>query len=259
MTTTALIILIIVVAIVAAAAGVLGYRLMAKRRTERLREQFGPEYDRSVRQSDDQSAAESELRAREKRHRELELRPLDEGQQRKFEQRWSSIQADFVDSPNRAARDADELVADVMSARGYPADEFDQRAEDLSVTHPRLTQRYREARRISVANAEGNATTEDLRHAVTTYRSLVESLLHEDASKERGDASSTEQGDVPSTQHEEDDAAARHQQDRDARTPDREGNSNPTPQQDESPAQRRTDSDGAAPRQDDHSEREAQR
>lgn len=193
MNSATLTIVIIIVVIVILAIGAAVYRMTQKRRSEQLREKFGPEYDRTVNSSDDRKGAESELRAREKRHQELQLRPLDAGQQRQFEQRWSEVQRDFVDGPGQAVHRADRLVVDVMSARGYPVDDFDQRADDLSVQYPKVTQRYREARRISTANERGEAGTEELRTAVTSYRSLVDALLHDDERpRSGGDRADTE-------------------------------------------------------------------
>src|ERR1700754_4663272 len=99
MNSATLTIVIIIVVIVILAIGAAVYRMAQKRRSEQLREKFGPEYDRTVNSSDDRKGAETELRAREKRHQELELRTLDAGQQRQFEQRWSEVQRDFVDGP----------------------------------------------------------------------------------------------------------------------------------------------------------------
>jgi hypothetical protein len=193
MNSATLTIVIVIAVIVILAIGAAVYRLGQKRRSEGLRERFGPEYERTVENADDRRGAESELRAREKRHQELQLRPLDAGQQRQFEQRWSEVQRDFVDGPGQAVHQADRLVVDVMSARGYPVDDFDRRAEDLSVQYPKVTQRYREARRISQANERGEAGTEELRTAVTSYRSLVDALLHDDErSRSGGDRADTE-------------------------------------------------------------------
>jgi hypothetical protein len=175
--TTVIVIIIAVIVILAIGAAI--YRLTQKRRSDRLHERFGPEYDRAVERADDRRGAESELLEREKRHKELELRTLDSGQQRQFEQRWSDVQRDFVDGPGKAVHHADRLVVDVMSARGYPVDDFDQRADDLSVKYPKVTQHYREARRIARANERGEVSTEELRSAVTSYRSLVDALLHD--------------------------------------------------------------------------------
>jgi hypothetical protein len=180
MNSATLTIVIVIAVIVILAIGAAVYRLGQKRRSEQLQERFGPEYDRAVDRADGRRDAESQLRAREKRHQELELRPLDAGQQRQFEERWSDVQRDFVDGPGRAVHRADRLVVDVMSARGYPVDDFDQRADDLSVRYPKVTQHYREARRIARDNERGEAGTEELRNAVTSYRSLVDALLHDD-------------------------------------------------------------------------------
>jgi hypothetical protein len=180
MNSATLTIVIIIAVIVILAIGAAVYRLGQKRRSAQLQERFGPEYDHAVGNSDDRRGAESELRAREKRHQELELRTLDAGQQREFERRWSEVQRDFVDGPGQAVQHADRLVVDVMSARGYPVDDFDRRADDLSVQYPKVTQRYREARRIATANERGEVGTEELRTAVTSYRSLVDALLHDD-------------------------------------------------------------------------------
>ena len=97
-----------------------------------------------------------------------------------------------MDDPSNAVRNADLLVVEVMAARGYPVEDFDQRAEDLSVSHPEVTQRYREARGIAQANKDGNADTEDLRQAVTFYRSLV-ALLADDGGGSRSNGADSEQ------------------------------------------------------------------
>jgi hypothetical protein len=187
MSNITLIIVIVVAVGVVVAIAILGYQMARKRRTTRLREQYGPEYDRTVDQADSQHEAESELRGRSKRHEQLELRSLDSSEREDFERRWSDVQAQFVDDPNTAVRNADQLVVEVMSARGYPVKDFDQRAADLSVRHPEVTQRYREARRIAQANEDGTVDTEDLRQAVTSYRSLVLALLADDEDHSRRD------------------------------------------------------------------------
>ncbi|GAA5165842.1 hypothetical protein GCM10023321_56380 [Pseudonocardia eucalypti] len=182
---TLLIILGVVVVLGLAAGAFYSWR---GKRTDRLRERFGPEYDRVVDRADDRGKAESELREREKRHSEFELRPLEPEARGRYEIRWQQVQGEFVDNPARAVRDADELVTEVMSARGYPVRDFDQRADDLSVEHPELTQRYRSAREIARANENGEASTEQLRDATTSYRSLVQVLLED----KRTNATTTE-------------------------------------------------------------------
>ena len=192
MSNITLIILIVVAVLVIAAIVIVGYRMVRQRRTAQLQEHFGPEYDRAVDQAGDQHAAESELRDRSKRHEELELRSLDSSERENYERRWSDVQRQFVDDPSTAVRNADLLVVEVMSARGYPVDDFERRADDISVRHPEVTQRYREARRIAQANEDGTVDTEDLRQAVTSYRSLVLALLVDDEDRNRDDGTERE-------------------------------------------------------------------
>src|SRR4029450_13047847 len=104
------------------------------------------------------------------RQEKLELRSLDSSEREDFERRWSDVQAQFVDDPKNAVHNADVLVVEVMSARGYPVQDFDQQADDLSVRYPEVTQRYRDARRIARANEDGTVATEDLRQAVSSER-----------------------------------------------------------------------------------------
>jgi FtsZ-interacting cell division protein ZipA len=187
MTNITLTVVIVFAVVVIAAIVIIGYQMARKRRTTQLREQYGTEYDRAIDQAGSQHEAESELRGRTKRHEQLGLRSLDSSEREDFERRWSDVQGQFVDDPSTAVRNADQLVVEVMSARGYPVDDFDQRADDLSVSHPEVTQRYREARRIAAANEDGTVDTEDLRQAVTSYRSLVSALLVDDEDRSRND------------------------------------------------------------------------
>ncbi|MBA2323835.1 MAG: hypothetical protein H0V92_07445 [Pseudonocardiales bacterium] len=183
MSNATLTIVIIIAVIAVAAMAVAGIQISRRKRTEQLRKQYGPEYDRAVEHADNQREAESELRDRVTRHKELELRHLDRPEREEFERRWSKLQGQFVDDPSHAVQGADRLAVDVMSARGYPVDDFEQRADDLSVSHPEVTQRYREARKIAKANVDGSADTEELRQAVTSYRALVTALLSEGESE----------------------------------------------------------------------------
>ena len=191
---TLIIVIVVAVAIIVALV-VAGAQMARRKRTEQLRQQYGPEYDRAIDKSDSQRAAESELRDRAKRHDELELRTLDSSERANFDRRWTEVQAEFVDDPSTAVRDADGLVVEVMSARGYPVEEdFDRRADDLSVEHAEVVQRYREARRIAEANEDGRVDTEDLRQAVTSYRALVQALLSGDGDATEADVRDDQDG-----------------------------------------------------------------
>ncbi|MFB9742677.1 hypothetical protein ACFFOU_16330 [Pseudonocardia sulfidoxydans] len=180
--------MIIVIVVVLLGIGVAAYLVGKRRRSERLREHFGPEYERTLARTDDERAAERHLAEREKRHRSLDLRPLDDRERADFRDRWLTLQGEFVDDPDRAVERADTFVAEVMHARGYPVADFDQRAEDVSVEHPVVVQRYREARAIAQRNSRGGVDTEELRHAVTSYRALVDALLDESGDHARGES-----------------------------------------------------------------------
>lgn len=170
----------VVIAIVAVVViGVLVWFAMNKQRSGQLREVFGPEYDRTVEESEDRRAAESELLERRKRVEEFDIRPLDPAERTRFASRWIAVQSRFVDDPKSALGEADELVTEVMSERGYPMDDFDQRAADVSVDHPRVVEDYRAAHGISERVRSNDATTEDMRQALVHYRALFSELLEE--------------------------------------------------------------------------------
>jgi hypothetical protein len=89
------------------------------------------------------------------------------------------VQARFVDAPGGAVTEADQVLRDVMSTRGYPVSEFEQRAADISVDHPLVLEHYRSAHEIAGRQAQGQATTEELRQAMIHYRTLFEELVGE--------------------------------------------------------------------------------
>ncbi len=164
------------VAVVLAVALVL-WSFARRRRTERLRDRFGPEYDRAVEDVGQRREAESELEQREKRRDQLDIRPLQPAARDRYRESWRVTQARFVDAPGEAVKQADLLVMEVMRERGYPVDDFERRSADISVDHPHMVGNYRAAHAISVANDNGQASTEDLRQAMVHYRSLFEELL----------------------------------------------------------------------------------
>lgn len=167
--------IIILIAVIAIAVIALGIYLATRRRSEHLRERFGPEYDRAV--TDGRLSGERELAARQRRVEKLQIRPLEPDQRDEFARRWRDAQAHFVDSPGEAIQEADRLVAEVMRERGYPVEDFDQREADLSVHHGDVLGNYRAAHGITLAYQQGHAGTEDLRQAMVHYRSLFEELL----------------------------------------------------------------------------------
>ncbi len=168
---------IVVVVVLLIAIGLAAWMLMQRRRSEELRERFGPEYTRAVEELGDERRAEAELAAREKRVEHFDIRPLIPQEHERFAQAWRSTQARFVDDPTAAIKEADRLVADLMRTRGYPTGDFEQRAADISVDHPAVVENYRAARNIAIANERGEASTEDLRKAMVHYRALFADLL----------------------------------------------------------------------------------
>ena len=170
------IVLVIVLALVA--AGVVIW-LLQRQRSLRLRERFGPEYERTRAEVGDVRRTEAVLAAREKRVEKFHIRPLTPEEANRFGEVWRHVQTLFVDSPKGAIHEADQLVNEVMGARGYPMSDFEQRAADISVDHPAVVEHYRAARAIAVRNDGAEVNTEDLRQAVIHYRALFEDLLKE--------------------------------------------------------------------------------
>ena len=165
---------LIIAAIVVAT--ILYYQREAQRRRH-LRERFGPEYDRLVAATGSSRAAERELEQRERRAATLHIRPLPLEDQQAFTTRWQAVQAEFVDSPKTSLAHADELLGEVMNARGYPVQDFEQRAADLSVDHPVVVQHYHAAHGIALRHKKDQTTTEDLRQAMIHYRALFQELV----------------------------------------------------------------------------------
>ena len=166
----------VIVALVALAAVALWW-VGRQRRSAKLKNRFGPEYEREVARTGSVADAEAALAAREQRVSRLQIRPLSAGDADRFSRAWRAVQARFVDDPHGAVTDADRLVGDVMHARGYPVGDFEQQVADISVDHPDVVMNYRAARDIAAEHARGRASTEDLRQAMVHYRALFRDLL----------------------------------------------------------------------------------
>ena len=172
--------IIIVLAAIVVAAGA-AWAIVSRRRSELLREGFGPEYDRTVERAGDQRAAEEDLRERQQRRDELDLRPLAPSARAGYMDAWRGTQAAFVDDPAGAIGDADHLIQSVMRERGYPVEDFDDRASLVSVDHPDVVERYRRAHSIAESSDDGDADTEHLRQAMQDYRALFVELVEDDS------------------------------------------------------------------------------
>jgi hypothetical protein len=160
--------------------GIAAWLLLRRRRSERLRTQFGDsEYDRAVKEDGNRRHAEAGLKERTARVESLNIRPLAPGDRARFVESWRRIEARFVDGPGGAVTEADQLLGDVMSTRGYPVSDFEQRVADISVDHPLVLENYRTAHEIALRQTKGQANTEDLRQAMIHYRTLFEELVGE--------------------------------------------------------------------------------
>jgi hypothetical protein len=162
---------VIVIALIAALV------IMRKRRRARLYDRFGPEYNRVLDLTDSRRKAETELTERAERRDQLDIRPLSHAALVRFQERWLHAQTEFVDRPDQAVREADSLVGEVMAERGYPVDDFETRADLVSVDHPDLVENYRAGHAIAVRNDRNEASVEELRDAFLRYRALFEELL----------------------------------------------------------------------------------
>ena len=171
--------LIALAAVVIVIVAVAAWLYVRKRRgtTAGLRQKFGPEYDRAVLTHGSERKAEAKLADREKRIEKFNIRDLDSMEHERYSKQWQAVQSRFVDSPKGAVAEADDLVSSVMKTRGYPVSDFDQRAADISVDHPRVVENYRSAHEIALRAGKEGASTEDLRTAMIHYRSLFEELV----------------------------------------------------------------------------------
>ena len=179
MNTTYTIIIVVLVLVIVGA--ILGLVFARRKRSGRFRDQYGPEYDRTVQAMGGEKKAQIELEERRKHVETLDIRPLSAGERERYLVDWAAVQSRFVDEPGQAIGDADRLIMQVMQMRNYPVSDFEQRAADLSVHYPALVTNYRAAREIAVKNDQHQADTEELRQAMIHYRSLFGELLGTEA------------------------------------------------------------------------------
>jgi hypothetical protein len=167
----------IIIAVVVVLAVIVVAMVVTRRKSGRLHSTFGSEYDRTVQATGNRREAERDLSGRVERRKQLSVVPLPEQARQQYIAQWQRVQTSFVDAPVESVRQADVLVSQVMTDRGYPMAEFDQRADDVSVDHANVIENYRSAHAISVASGQGQADTEALRRAMTQYRELFDELL----------------------------------------------------------------------------------
>jgi len=182
--TTTIILVAIVFLVV---GGLLAMAVMRFQRTRRLRERFGPEYDHVVNEAGDKLKAESELEARLAHVETLKIRPLNAEEVNRFSLEWQATQAEFVDEPLASVQKADRLIREAMKAKGYPVEDFEQRAADISVDYPDLVTDYRGLHMIAVKEADDEVSTEEMRQAMVHGRALFENLVSRETSDETTD------------------------------------------------------------------------
>ena len=178
MNTTYIIIAVVLILVVGA---ILGQIFARRKRSERLHDHFGTEYDHTVQALGDEKKAQTDLEERQKHVKSLDIHPLSVEQRERYLAEWTAVQSKFVDEPGQAIIDADDLIMEVMQTRAYPVSDFEQRAADVSVSYPALVSNYRAARVIALKNEQDQADTEELRQAMIYYRSLFEELLETEA------------------------------------------------------------------------------
>jgi hypothetical protein len=172
--TTTLILVAVAILVVGALLVIAVQRLQ---RSRRLRERFGPEYERMVKETGDTRKAESELEARLQHVESLNLRSLSAEEVNRFALDWQATQTEFVDAPLASVQKADRLIREVMQAKGYPVDDFEQRTADISVDYPDMVTDYRGLHLIASKDAEDQVSTEEMRQAMVHGRALFENLV----------------------------------------------------------------------------------
>ena len=168
----------IIVAVLAVVTVALFY--LRTQKSRRLRERFGPEYERAVNEAGS-ARGEAKLEKIEQRVKKYDIHPLEAAARDRYIEQWRLVQARFVDDPNATVDEADRLLSEVMAARGYPVADFEQQAADLSVNYPLVIEHYRAGHAIAVRHARGQTSTEDLRQALVSYRALFRELVDEPA------------------------------------------------------------------------------
>lgn len=177
MDTTTIVMIVIAALVLLVVGGFVGIVFARRQRSKKLHQRFGPEYDRMFNELGDKDEAESQLEARLEHVKSLDLQPLSPEQKQRFAQEWRQTQAMFVDQPDQAIQEADQLVKQVMAAKGYPVDDFEQRIADLSVDYPDLILNYRRVNEVAAKGKQDGLSTEELRQAMVHCRALFEALL----------------------------------------------------------------------------------
>jgi hypothetical protein len=168
---------ILAAVLIAVALGVIAWLVIQRQKSLKLQQRFGPEYGRTVDEFASKTKAEAELKKREERVGRLNITALTPADAARFSESWGALQSRFIDNPKGVVVEADLLVRELMTKRGYPMGDFERRAADISVDHPGVVTAYRSAQAIAQRDLRGEADTEELRKAVVYYRTLFDELL----------------------------------------------------------------------------------
>ena len=177
-------VIIIGVVVLLILVGLVSMAMTRRRRTQRLQEQFGPEYERTLKRMGDKREAESDLEERIAHVSTLNIRPLNAEEVNRYALQWQDVQREFVDEPLLSLQKGDRLIREVMKARGYPVEDFEQRVADISVHYPELVADYRGMHRIAIKESPENASTEEIRKAMIHGRALFENLISQETGEE---------------------------------------------------------------------------
>jgi hypothetical protein len=171
---------LLVLVVIAVVAAIVWNSQRTKR--ARLRDRFGPEYDRAVERTGSQRDAERELAGVAERRDALDIKELSPAARQRWQQEWDLVQARFVDAPAEAVASADSLLTALMRERGYPVEDFEERAALVAADHPAVVENYRAAHTAYDRHRQSGAVdTEDLRQSFVHYRALFENMVEPDA------------------------------------------------------------------------------
>jgi hypothetical protein len=172
------IILVIVIAGVIVLVALAMAAARSARRRKALKQQFGPEYDRTVEGNDSRRKGERDLQARTQRREQLDIRPLSPAAVERYRSEWRMVQERFVDAPPESVGMAHTLLTSAMSDRGYPTNDQDERMSLLSVDHADVVDHYRQGAETEQQwRTKGASDTEDLRQAMQHYRAVFDRVV----------------------------------------------------------------------------------
>jgi hypothetical protein len=176
---TVVVVAIIIGILVLAGVVVFAVGYARQRRRAGLQQRFGPEYEREVQARGSEREADQHLGGVADRRDRLDIRELEPAARERYTQRWQAVQTAFVDRPGPALDEADQLLTEVMRDRGYPVEDFGERAELVAADHPQVVEHYRAAHAARQVHHDrpGTSDTEDLRQAFVHYRALFDELV----------------------------------------------------------------------------------